>query len=50
MTEFAFRPREWGRRLVAPIDPTLMVLLGLMLGYALLVLGSASRNAWSTRP
>ena len=42
MTEFAFRPREWWQRLIAPVDATLLALLALLLGYALLVLASAS--------
>ena len=42
MTEFAFRPREWWQKLVAPIDPALLAMLALLIGYALLVLTSAS--------
>ena len=42
MTDFAFRPREWWQRLVAPIDAILLVLLVLLLGYALLLMTSAS--------
>ncbi|MDP1635137.1 MAG: rod shape-determining protein RodA [Gallionellaceae bacterium] len=42
MTDFAFRPREWWQRLVAPIDAPLLGLLVLLLGYALLLMMSAS--------
>jgi rod shape determining protein RodA len=42
MTETVFRPRLWLHRLVAAVDPTLFGLLALLLGYALLVLGSAA--------
>jgi rod shape determining protein RodA len=35
-------PRELWRRLVAPIDPPLLLIVGLLLAYALLVLSSAS--------
>ncbi len=42
MTDFAFMPREWWRRLVAPIDAVLLGLLALLLGFALLLMTSAS--------
>ncbi|MCZ7654656.1 MAG: rod shape-determining protein RodA [Rhodocyclaceae bacterium] len=42
MNEFSFRPREWGLRLIAPIDAALLALLALLLCYALLLLTSAS--------
>ena len=42
MTELAFRPREWWQKLAAPIDPALLGMLALLVGYALLVLTSAS--------
>ncbi len=49
MTEFAFRPREWARRLAAPIDLPLFLLLLLLLAYALLVLASASPERLSNQ-
>ncbi|HMM55539.1 MAG TPA: rod shape-determining protein RodA [Candidatus Desulfobacillus sp.] len=42
MTELALRPREWWRRLAAPIDAPLLLLLLLLIAFALLVLASAS--------
>jgi rod shape determining protein RodA len=42
VTELAFRPREWWQKLAAPIDPALLGMLALLVGYALLVLTSAS--------
>jgi len=42
VAELAFRPREWAQKLVAPIDPVLLGMLALLLGYAMLVLVSAS--------
>ncbi|MBA3903342.1 MAG: rod shape-determining protein RodA [Rhodocyclaceae bacterium] len=44
-----FSPRELWRRLVAPIDPALMLIVGLLLGYALLVLASASSDRLNTQ-
>ncbi|MBK6632327.1 MAG: rod shape-determining protein RodA [Betaproteobacteria bacterium] len=42
MNEFSFRPREWLQRLAAPIDAVLLGFLALLLGYALLLMTSAS--------
>ena len=42
MTEWTLRPRALWQRLVAPLDPPLMLIVGLLLAYALLVLASAS--------
>lgn len=42
MNEFAFNPRDWLRRLAAPVDPVLFGLLAVLLGYAFLLLVSAS--------
>ena len=42
MSDFAFRPRDWLRRLAAPVDTVLIGLLAILLGYAVLLLASAS--------
>ncbi len=42
MNEFSFSPREWWQRLAAPIDAVLLAFLALLLGYALLLMMSAS--------
>jgi len=42
VTDSSFRPREWWRRLVAPVDAVLFGMLVLLLGYALLLMVSAS--------
>jgi len=42
MTDFSFRPRLWARRLAAPVDAPLLLLLALLLACSLLVLGSAA--------
>jgi rod shape determining protein RodA len=49
VTEWALSPRLWWRRLVAPIDPPLMLIVGLLLAYALLVLSSASGERVSSQ-
>ncbi|MDR2240184.1 MAG: rod shape-determining protein RodA [Zoogloeaceae bacterium] len=42
MSEFVFNPRDWLRRLAAPVDPVLFGLLAVLLGYATLLLASAA--------